>query len=83
MVKKIIFISVVAVLLVFGGLTIYVANMDWNAHKHEIAARFSSTFGKKIDFGGNISVSLWPKPHHFPSFLSEKENCCGNKSIKR
>ncbi len=63
MVKKIIFISVVAVLLVFGGLTIYVANMDWNAHKHEIAARFSSTFGKKIDFGGNISVSLWPKPH--------------------
>lgn len=63
MFKKVLLISVIVILLIAGGLTAYVANMDWNSYRTDIADRFSKTMGKKIEFSGNISVSLWPKPH--------------------
>lgn len=61
--KKAILIVVAVLLLIGGGLTAYIANFDWNSYKGEIASRFSNTLGKKIEFGGDLSVSILPKPH--------------------
>lgn len=63
MFKKVLLITIAVVALITVGLTVYVSNMDWNSYKNDIAARFSKTMGKKIEFSGNLSVSLWPKPH--------------------
>ena len=61
--KKVILIALVVILLIGGGLTAYIANLDWNTYKNDIASRFSNTMGKKIEFDGNLSVSIFPKPH--------------------
>lgn len=63
MFKKVLLISLAVIVLIAAGLTVYVSNMDWNTYKNDIAARFSNTLGKKIEFSGNLNVSLWPKPH--------------------
>ncbi|MBQ9034734.1 MAG: AsmA family protein [Alphaproteobacteria bacterium] len=63
MFKKVLLISLAVIVLIAACLTVYVSNMDWNTYKNDIAARFSNTLGKKIEFSGNLNVSLWPKPH--------------------
>ena len=61
--KKMILIAICVVAAVVGGLFYYVTHIDWNAQKENIAARFSKTSGRKIEFTGNLSVSLFPSPH--------------------
>ncbi len=61
--KKIILITVGVIVAIISGLFYYVTHIDWNAQKENIAARFSKTSGRKIEFTGNLSVSLFPSPH--------------------
>lgn len=61
--KKMILIAICVVAGIVGGLFYYVTHIDWNAQKESIAARFSKTSGRKIEFTGNLSVSLFPSPH--------------------
>ncbi|MBR1825187.1 MAG: AsmA family protein [Alphaproteobacteria bacterium] len=60
--KKIILISLGVVVLLIAGLSTYVSLIDWNAHKEQLAAQFSSVVGENIDFAGNLDVSLFPHP---------------------
>ncbi|MCQ2734518.1 MAG: AsmA family protein [Alphaproteobacteria bacterium] len=62
MIKKIILISLGVIVLIIGGLAVYVSNMDWNAHKESIAAEISSMIGEKVEFSGDLNVSLLPHP---------------------
>lgn len=62
MIKKIILISLGIIVLAVGGLAIYVSNMDWNAHKESIAAEISNMIGEKVEFSGDLDVSLLPHP---------------------
>lgn len=62
MIKKIILISLGVIVLAIGGLAIYVSNMDWNAHKESIAAEISNMIGEKVEFSGDLDVSLLPHP---------------------
>lgn len=61
--KKTILLSIGSILLILAGFVLYVTHMDWNSQKDDIAARFSKTSGRKIEFTGNLSVSLFPSPH--------------------
>ena len=65
MIKKIILISLGILILLGGGLTAYVATMDWNAHKDKIAMEISNMIGEKFEFTGNLDVSLLPHPHMY------------------
>ena len=60
LVKKIILISLGVCVLIIGGLTAYISVMDWNSYKEELAGKFSEIIGKKIEFSGDIEVSLFP-----------------------
>ncbi|MBO6282068.1 MAG: AsmA family protein [Alphaproteobacteria bacterium] len=65
MIKKIILISLGVLILIGGGLTAYVATLDWNAHKDKIATEISNMIGEKFEFTGNLDVSLLPHPHMY------------------
>ena len=52
----------VLLVLALGGLVAYVAMMDWNQHKAEIANQISELTGKKVVLQGNISMSILPSP---------------------
>ena len=61
--KKVILISVAIIVLIFMGLTVYVSYfMDWNSHKERLSNSLSTMLGKKIEFSGNLNVSLLPHP---------------------
>lgn len=62
LIKKIILISLAVIILGVGGLSIYVSQMDWNAHKGRLAEEMSAIIGKNIQFSGNLTVSIFPQP---------------------
>ncbi len=70
MIKKIILISLGVLILLGGGLTAYVATMDWNAHKDKIATEISNMIGEKVEFTGNLDVSLLPHPHMYATDIN-------------
>ena len=70
MIKKIILISFGILILLGGGLTAYVATMDWNAHKDKIANEISNMIGEKVEFTGNLDVSLLPHPHMYATDIN-------------
>lgn len=51
-------------LLVIGvaGAALYISSIDWNEHKDQIANRFYEMTGKKIVFGGPVSLQFLPYP---------------------
>lgn len=60
--KKIILISLGVLILLVGGVSLYMSLLDWNEHKGRIAMQFSSVVGENIEFGGDLKVSLFPHP---------------------
>lgn len=63
MTKKIILGVLSIIILVFGGITAYVMMLDWNEHKASLAGRISDLIGEKVEFSGNLKVSVFPKPY--------------------
>ena len=60
--KKVVLAVLVLLVLALSGLVAYVAMMDWNQHKAEIANQISELTGKKVVLQGNVSMSILPSP---------------------
>lgn len=61
--KKIILGVVGLVLLIAGGISVYISTIDWNQHKDKIAAQFNAVTGKRVVFEGPVSFTLLPAPN--------------------
>ena len=46
--KKAAIIILAVLVLAVGGVSAYVAMIDWNEHKDQIAAQFSEVSGKRV-----------------------------------
>lgn len=44
------------------GTTFYISSIDWNEHKDKLASQFYEMTGKKIVFGGPVSLKFMPYP---------------------
>ena len=53
--KKAAIIILAVLILAVGGVSAYVAMIDWNEHKDQIAAQFSEVSGKRVVFEGPVS----------------------------
>lgn len=60
--NKIFWISLGLIALIIGGVSLYISLLDWNAHKVRLSSQFSSLIGEKIEFSGDLDVSLVPHP---------------------
>lgn len=60
--NKFIWIFLGLIALIIGGVSLYISLLDWNQHKAQLSAQFSSLIGEKIEFSGNLDVSLLPHP---------------------
>lgn len=60
--KKAAIIILAAIILTVGGVSAYVAMIDWNEHKGQIAAQFSEVSGKRVVFEGPVSFKIFPSP---------------------
>lgn len=60
--KKAVLIILAILVLVVGGLSAYVAMIDWNEHKDKIAEQFSDVSGKLVVFEGPVSFKIFPSP---------------------
>lgn len=61
--KKAAIIIIAVLILLVGGVSAYVAMIDWNEHKDKIAAQFSEVTGKKVVFEGPVSFTIFPSPY--------------------
>ena len=75
MFKKLFISLIVIVALAAGGLSAYISTIDWNKHKDKIAEQLENITGKKIVFGGSVSLSVFPTP-----YLTAKDIKIYNKS---
>ncbi len=56
-------LAILAVLVVIiGGLAVFVSNMDVNRFKPEIVAAAQDATGRKLDIAGDLKLSIFPKP---------------------
>lgn len=60
--KKIILLTLLLIIMAFGGLFAYVSQMDWNTQKEKLSAQLTEITGKKIQFSGDLHVKLLPHP---------------------
>ena len=60
--KKAAIIILAVLVLAVGGVSAYVAMIDWNEHKDQIAAQFSEVSGKRVVFEGPVSFKIFPSP---------------------
>ena len=60
--KKAAIIILAVIILAVGGVSAYVAMIDWNEHKDQIAAQFSEVSGKRVVFEGPVSFKIFPSP---------------------
>ena len=63
MIKKIFIGLMIVAALTMGGITAYISTIDWNKHKDKIAEQLESITGKRVEFGGTVSLSIFPKPY--------------------
>ena len=49
--------------LAIGGAFFYINSIDWNEHKSRIASEISELTGKKVEFSGAFSLSIFPSPN--------------------
>ena len=75
MFKKLFISLIVIVALAAGGLSAYISTIDWNKHKDKIAEQLENITGKRIVFGGSVSLSVFPTP-----YLTAKDIKIYNKS---
>ena len=62
-IKKIFIGLIVVVALAVGSLSAYISTIDWNKHKDKIAEQLENITGKKVVFGGSVSLSIFPTPY--------------------
>ena len=60
--KKAAIIILAVLILAVGGVLAYVAMIDWNEHKDQIAAQFSEVSGKRVVFEGPVNFKIFPSP---------------------
>ncbi len=75
MFKKLFISLIVIAVLAVGGVSAYISTIDWNKHKGKIAEQLENITGKKVVFGGNVSLSVFPTP-----YLTAKDIKIYNKS---
>ena len=75
MIKKFFIGVVVIAALAIGGLSAYISTIDWNRHKDKIAEQLENITGKRVVFGGSVSLSIFPTP-----YLTAKDIKIYNKS---
>ncbi len=60
--KKVILLVLGLIIAGVAGTAVYVSSIDWNEHKDKLAERFYQMTGKKIVFGGPVSLKFMPYP---------------------
>lgn len=58
--KKILIGLLVIIVLIVGALVAFVMTFDVEKYRPQIEAQATNAIGRKISFGGPISMSLWP-----------------------
>lgn len=61
--KKVILIIAATIVLIVGGMFLYVSLIDWNSHKDKIASQFSNVTGKDVVFEGPVSFKVFPSTY--------------------
>lgn len=61
--KKVLLGIIGLVVIAAAAITFYIASIDWNEHKDELATHFTELTGKKIVFDGPVSFKLLPSPY--------------------
>ena len=62
------------VVLAVGGVSAYVAMIDWNEHKDKIAEQISDVSGKLVAFEGPVSFKIFPTPDLIASNIKVYSN---------
>lgn len=60
--KKVILLVLGLIVAGAAGAVIYISSIDWNEHKDKLAAQFYEMTGRKIAFGGPVSLKFMPYP---------------------
>lgn len=60
--KKVILLLLGLVVAGVAGAAIYISSIDWNEHKDKLASQFYEMTGRKIVFGGPVSLKFMPYP---------------------
>lgn len=60
--KKVILLLLGLIVVGAVGAVIYISSIDWNEHKDKLAAQFYEMTGRKIAFGGPVSLKFMPYP---------------------
>ncbi len=66
--------------IVAGGIgaVVYISSIDWNEHKDKLATQFYEMTGKKISFGGPVSLRFMP----YPSLTAENVKILDPKDMQ-
>lgn len=60
--KKVILLVLGLIIAGAAGAAFYISSIDWNEHKDKLAEQFYEMTGKKIVFGGPVSLKFMPYP---------------------
>lgn len=77
--KKAVLIILALVVLAVGGVSAYVAMIDWNEHKDKIAEQISDVSGKLVAFEGPVSFKIFPTPDLIASNIKVYSNEAGHQ----
>lgn len=77
--KKAVLIILALVVLFVGGVSAYVAMIDWNEHKDKIAEQISDVSGKLVVFEGPVSFKIFPTPDLIASNIKVYSNEAGHQ----
>ena len=64
---------------IVGGVSAYVAMIDWNEHKDKIAEQISDVSGKLVVFEGPVSFKIFPSPDLIASNIKVFSNEAGHQ----
>lgn len=77
--KKAVLIILAILVLIAGGVSAYVAMIDWNEHKDKIAEQISDVSGKLVVFEGPVSFKIFPSPDLIASNIKVFSNEAGHQ----
>ena len=77
--KKAALIILTLLVLAVGGVSAYVAMIDWNEHKDKIAEQISDVSGKLVAFEGPVSFKIFPTPDLIASNIKVYSNEAGHQ----
>ena len=77
--KKAVLIILAILVFIVGGVSAYVAMIDWNEHKDKIAEQISDVSGKLVVFEGPVSFKIFPSPDLIASNIKVFSNEAGHQ----